>query len=216
MSSSRGDAPPGFAEVLATAMASSREQRYPSVRAFAEALAAFTPHDGGFLLRPVAEARVPTVLEPGLASHVPGITAADARGNRDSSLSQAPQRSKRLLLSGLVAFVAVSILIATLWARSWAGKNDAELAREGAPVSSGVAKAEAGPDSSASADNDKKGPEVLSVVGPAEDPPATAPVTEPNSRHSQPRPKASNDSPTPVHKTRATQHGLAEDNPFGR
>jgi len=212
VSSTRSDAPAGFAEVLATAMASNRDQRYPSVRAFAEALAVFGPHDGGFMLQPVAEARVPTVLEPRVLSHVPGVTAPDARGNRDSSLSQPPKHSKRLFFSGLVAFVAVSILVAAFFAHSWAGKNDAGLAREGLPVASGAAKAER--DAGASPAADKKGPEVLSVVAPADDPAPASHDPDPASRHSQLPPKASDDSPKPAPKTRATQHGLAEDNPF--
>ena len=202
----RGDAPVGFSEVLTKALASNRDERYSSVRAFADALAGFGPHDAGWLARPVAEVRLNPVLEPKLASHVPGLTAPDERG--ESSLSEAPKRSKRLLFSVVAALVAVSVLIAVFWGRSRSGKSEPGLAPESLTDSSSAPEAPAKP----AADSD--GPEVLSVVSPAVDPPTTAPIPDSTSPRSLPPAKASNDPPKPAPKTRATQHGLAEENPF--
>jgi serine/threonine-protein kinase len=204
----RGDAPAGFAEVLAKGLACNRDERYPTVRAFADALAAFGQGDAGWLVRPAGEVQVATVVEPRLVSHAPGVTAPDGRGDGGGSVSEAPKRSKRLLLSAVAALVAVSVLIAVLWAHSRTGKRAPGLAPESLPSSSSAAQAER------TADSD--GPEVVSVVSPAEDPPVTAPVLDQTSPRSLPPAKASNDPQKPAHKTRATQHGLAEDNPFGR
>ena len=206
VASYRGDAPAGFIEVLAKALAKNRDERTPTVRAFADALAAFGSQDAGWLVRSVADVRGATVVEPRLATHVPGLTAPDERGTRESSLSEPPKRSKRLLLPALATLLAVSVLIAALWAHSRAAKSDPSLAPESLPSSSSMARAQRAAD--------RDGPEVVSVVGSAEDPPLIAPITDQSSRPSLPQAKASNDPQKPVHKTRATQHGLAEDNPF--
>lgn len=206
VSSYRGDVPPGFADVLAKALASNRDERYPSVRAFSDALAVFHPSDAGRLARPVAHATLP---EPRLASHVAGLTAPDPR---DSSLVEPQKRSKRLLFSAAVALVAVSVLIAAFWAQSLAGKSAPGLGPESLPSPNGEVPAQASAAAPVVRPADSDGPEVLSVVSPAEDPPAASVPDQTSSR--LPPAKASNDSPKPAHKTRATQHGLAEDNPF--
>lgn len=211
VASYRGDAPPGFAEVLAKALASNRDERYSSVRAFGDALAVFHPNDAGRLARPIALATLP---EPRLVSHAPALTAPD---ERNSSLDEAPKHSKRLLFSAAAALVAVSVLIAALWAQSLGGisgrgKHAPGLGPESLPGPSSKVPAGASARGPVVRAADSDGPEVLSVVSPAEDPPVASVSDHTSSR--LPPPKASNDSPKPAHKTRATKHGLAEDNPF--
>jgi len=216
----RADTPVGFADVLAKALATNRDQRYSSVRAFADALAFYDSATAGRLAQAVHEVRVNTVLDPELMSHAPGMTAPDERGTpggtalggTDASPAP-PKRSKRLFFSAVATLVAVSALIAVLWGYALAGKHGPGLAQESLPGSGKGGTSSVIQVVPAEPSADSHGPEVVSVVSPADDASAVAPVPDSNSR-SLPQPKASNDPPKAAHKTRATQHGLAEDNPF--
>ena len=221
----RADTPAGFADVLARALATNRDERYSSVRAFADALAFFDSANAGRLAQAVHEVRVNTVLDPALAFHAPGVTAPDARGTAAAAASgthasqsgdafgKEPKRSKRLFFSAVATLVALSALIAVVWGYARAGKHGSGLAQESLPGSGKGGTSSVIQVVPAEPSADSRGPEVVSVVSPAEDASAVAPVPDPTSL-SLPQPKASNDPPKPAHKTRATQHGLAEDNPF--
>lgn len=206
----RGDVPAGFAEVLAKGLASNRDDRYPTVRAFGDALAVFSPQA---VLRPIRPLAVGTALEAPLLSHAPGLTAPDSSGAGANDLAEPPKHSKRLLFSALFALIAVVVLVAALWARSLSAPGGPGLAAEALPSSRNRVQGDAPVNYHPEQDADSDGPEVLSVVTPAEDPPAIASILDPTSPHSPPA-KASNDPPKPAHRTRATQHGLAEENPF--
>jgi serine/threonine-protein kinase len=234
LSKLRPDAPPGLEQVVSRAMAKDRAARYPSVRALRESLEEIDT--GG-----QAKGRSSTLIAPasmtgGVAAHSASQHASGALAGGETgtglALSTATQAQKRFP-KGLVAAAAVAVVgVVGAFVVSSAKQSGPAVAHEPSPAATAPTLAPA------PAPKPTAVPEVAPVAAaPTATAPtpatatasATAPLLPTASATVAPRPVAHKKpststststppAPAPAAKkpgnTRASQHGLAEDNPF--
>ncbi len=219
----RADVPAGFEEVIARALDANRETRYPTVRAFMDALASFV--DAGALPQVAAVApvgsRTATAPSAFTAQPLPGGAATDAGVENSRPGTAAPNNKAR---NTAVAVVATAVVLAVagaiVWARFSASPVEPSLAARSEPEPAPEPSAETTPEPAS----------VVPAASHAAAPPASA-IPEPGASPSESkapgasRPKLEATSPptaigTPAGgkpkapKTRASDKGLAEENPF--
>lgn len=192
LSSYRSDVPVGFEQVVARGMAVDPQQRYPSARAFADALAS---------VRPAAQTRLLFPSRPGTA---PALSAPPTRDLAAEVSAAKPSRWMRPRVAWLFGLVAVGLLGLALALVSL-HRPSITPDSEALPSASVSAK---------TAEHADEGPEVLSVVDSEQGMPTA--VEEQAPEPARPPRVVRKKPPAPVVRTRAREHGLAEENPFGQ
>ncbi len=200
LSNYRPDLPEGFAAVVARGMSVDATQRYPTMRAFADALLAVRSAPATRPLFPALHAPVATeAVTAGATAGGPPLSLGDGASTASGG-ARGRLGAQFALIAGVVAFALVGVIAMLLWLRRPTAAPKTELvpgpSASVMPVVTG-----------------DEGPRVMTVVDQDSEP---ALEVEPPPPPAPPRASAPKKPQEFIQRTRAREHGLAEENPFGQ